>query len=172
MVWACSYRNLEASQCPQLYRLRYTVDGKNQCLNFYICIFYVPSLYLISNSRIFVNMSRHSTEHEVHKLNVQLHYHSDKAELLSTLTILNPQYICSNCAKEPFKYYFVTGDLIIQVFSLMQLQGKYCERPFYTFIKQKVPLHFVHLEQIIQKKSAHYKDFVIILLFYSLINIS
>ena len=85
-------------------------------LKFYICIFYVQNLYLISNSRIFVNTSCYSTVHAVHKVNVQLHYHSDKSELLSILIILNPQYICPNCVKWPFRYYFVIGDLVIQVF--------------------------------------------------------
>ena len=88
----------------------------NQCFNFYIFIFYVLNLHLISNSRIFVNASCYSTEREVYMLNVQLHNHSDKTELFTVLITLNPQFVYPNCAKETFKYYLVIGELVIQVF--------------------------------------------------------
>ena len=86
-------------------------------------------------------------------MNVQLHYHSDEAELPSMLIILNPQYICPSCAKESFKYYFVLYELPI-------------------FIKHKMSHQFAHLEQTTPKESADTKGFVITLLFYSLIYIS
>jgi len=88
----------------------------NRCFNFYIFTFYVLNLYLISNSRIFVNACCYSTEREVHMLNVQSHNRSDKTEPFTVLITLNPQFICPNCAKETFKYYLVIGDIVIQVF--------------------------------------------------------
>jgi hypothetical protein len=53
---------------------------EDQCLNYYIYSFYVLILCLIWNSRVSVNTSFYSIEHEVHDMNIQLLYNSDKAE--------------------------------------------------------------------------------------------
>ena len=61
-----------------------------------------------------ITTSCYSIEHEVHTKNLHLHFHSDKAELLSIISVLSSQYFCSNVSKEPFKNYFAIGTLVIE----------------------------------------------------------
>jgi len=61
-----------------------------------------------------ITTSCYSNEHEVHTKNLHLYFHSDKAELLSIISVLSSQYFCSNVSKEPFKNYFAIGALVIE----------------------------------------------------------
>ena len=69
--------------------------------------------------------------------NLQLHDHSDKAELYSKIFILNPQYICQNGTEKPLQYYFALGALVIQEVHSILIEENHFKLPVYFMFNSR-----------------------------------